>query len=473
MINWYGEVLRREDMLMQDLIGLLKIDSVKDETTKSINNPMGIKVGKALEYVLNLSENAGFHTKNVDGYAGYAQYGNNEEEQHIGLLCHVDVVPATGKWTTPPFEPTVRDGKLFARGAIDDKGPTLAAFYGLKIVKELNLPLKNNVRIIFGTDEESGMSCMKHYREVEAMPTIGFAPDADFPIIHAEKGQLNVKVVLKEKEVNPSTVVLLSFQSGSRPNMVPERAIAIVEGVANNIQLHYEKFCTTNGVEGTIEKDGEQIHITLIGKSAHGMEPHKGKNAATLLASFLETLPFDEQASTFLSFLSCLHEGYDGKSLAISYHDEITGPLTVNPGVISYEKSGEKAVRLNIRCPVSLDFEVTKNRLREAVNTKGFMIEELRESLPHHVSADHPMIQTLQTVYEEEMNEKATLLSTGGATYARFMEKGVAFGMCFPGKEMTAHQADEYIEIEDLLKATAIYARAIYELGNLDLKKGV
>jgi succinyl-diaminopimelate desuccinylase len=124
---------------------------------------------------------------------------------------------------------------------------------------------------------------------------------------------------------------------------------------------------------------------------------------------------------------------------------------------------------LNIRCPVTTDYEETKKRLANKLINTGFTIAGLRESQPHHVEAEHPMIKILQKVYQEETKQEPALLSTGGATYAKFMEQGVAFGACFPGKEMTAHQKDEYIEIEDLLKATAIYARAIYELAIMDL----
>ncbi|SIC02242.1 Putative dipeptidase SA1572 [Mycobacteroides abscessus subsp. abscessus] len=121
-------------------------------------------------------------------------------------------------------------------------------------------------------------------------------------------------------------------------------------------------------------------------------------------------------------------------------------------------------MQLNIRCPVSSVYEDLKNRLEEAAESQGFNLEDYRESQPHYVAPGHPVIEALQKAYQEETGEEPVLLSTGGATYARFMKKGVAFGACFPGKEMTAHQKDEYIEVDDLVKAAAIYARAIYEL---------
>ncbi|WP_102028824.1 dipeptidase PepV [Salirhabdus sp. Marseille-P4669] len=465
MVNWYEEVLARKDQLLDDLFGLLKIESVKDETTASKQSPMGEKVGEALDYVLELSKRIGLDTKDVDGYAGHGQYGNNESADTIGILCHVDVVPATGDWTSPPFEPTMRDGKIFARGAIDDKGPTMAAFYGLKIVKELGLPIRKNVRIIFGTDEESGMSCMRYYQEKETMPKVGFAPDADFPIIHAEKGQMNVKVTVPTVEKSRAyEYELISFQAGSRINMVPEKATAILSGNFGNVKSSFERFGVQEKVNYEWKENGEAIELVVFGKSAHGMEPHVGKNAGTILASFLRTLNVQEAAKTFLGFVAELHNDFEGEGLGISYRDDITGSLTVNPGKIQFEKDGEVGAFLNIRCPVTTNYESTKDKLYKRVEEQGLVVAEYRQSKPHHVSGEDPMILALQKAYQEETGDHPTLLSTGGGTYARFMEKGVAYGASFPGKEMTAHQQDEYIEVEDLVKATAIYARAIYEL---------
>lgn len=470
MVNWDQEVQNRKEQLMKDLFGLLQIESTKDLSTKTMEYPMGEKVGKALEYVLNLSNEAGFQTKNLDGFAGFAQYGDQPDDDYVGVLCHVDVVPATGTWTTPPFEPTIRDGKIFARGAIDDKGPTLAAFYGLKLIKELGLPMKRNVRLIFGADEESGMSCMRHYQKVEKMPTLGFAPDADFPMINAEKGQMSIQITLnKTNDDTKGNIELVSFSSGSRINMVPEQATAVLKGDIDEVLKKFEDYCKENHYHHSMEVGENKVKLTLYGTSAHAMEPFVGRNAGTALGKVLNQLKLQSDVKPFLSLLTELHNDFYGEKFGINFSDEVTGPLTVNPGIIQYEQEGEGAVFLNMRCPVTLDFAHTKEKIVKAVEERGFKVAEYRESSPHFVDADHPMIKALQKVYQEETNQEPTLLSSGGATYARFMEKGVAFGACFPGKEYTAHQQDEYIEVEDLLKATAIYARAIYELANLDL----
>ncbi|MDO3410878.1 dipeptidase PepV [Saccharibacillus sp. CPCC 101409] len=466
MIDWQKEAEARRESLLEDLQGLLRIESVKEPATMTKKNPMGRGIGEALDYMLELAENAGLDVGNVDGYAGYAQYGDHDPASTIGVLGHLDVVPAAGTWTSPPFEPAIRGGRLYARGAIDDKGPTLAALYGLRIVMNLGLPLSKNVRLIFGTDEESGMSCMRYYAEKEGMPTTGFSPDADFPIIYAEKGQFNPTLVPKQApETTKSLAKLESFEAGVRVNMVPERAHAVLSGDVRALVEAFGDFCRERGVEGEAEINAGQAMFTLLGVSAHGSEPRSGVNAGTLLASFLQDAPVQPEAKAFIGLLNLLHEDFEGERIGIACRDEVTGALSVNPGVLRFGLGeSDTEIQFTARCPVTADYGRIKGQLEEAVDGFGFRIADVREIGSHHVDRNEPVIAALQTAYAEVTGDEPTLLTTGGATYARFMPKGVAFGACFPGKEMTAHQADEYIEIDDLLKATAIYARAIYEL---------
>ncbi|HET7581114.1 MAG TPA: dipeptidase PepV [Bacillales bacterium] len=466
--NWHEEVLKRKEDLLEDLMRLLEIRSVKDLTTQTPKWPMGREIGEALEHMLKLSANDGFAVKNIEGYAGHAEIGNSDD--YVGVLCHLDVVPAPGRWETPPFEPAIRDGKLYARGAIDDKGPTMAAYYAMKILKELDLPLKRKIRLIFGTDEESGMRCMKKYREVESMPAMGFAPDAVFPIIHAEKGQINATLCLEKglEGKSASSIELLHFTAGEKGNMVPGQARATVKSHdIYDIESGFLKYCQGHGLDGKSSHEGDSVILELQGRSVHGMEPYNGVNAGTELAQYLVDFPFEGRAKSFLHFVGhVLHQDFHGEYLGIAVSDEVTGPLTVNPGVLRFSQV-EVSVKLNIRCPVSTPYLRIIEILMEMCRGYGFKVDEIREKKPHHVDPNHPMIRVMQKVYQEETGEPGELLSNGGATYARFIDNGVAFGAVFPGREMTAHQVDESIEINDLLKATAIYARTLYELANL------
>ncbi len=459
-INWTEEVAKRKDDLIRDTQQFLQIKSVWEEESAKEGAPFGEGVEKALSFMLHKGEAEGFASKNLEGYAGHLEMGQGEEL--VGILCHVDVVPEGDGWTTPAYSANIRDGKIFARGAIDDKGPTMAAYYAMKIVKELGLPLSKRVRMIIGTDEESNWKCVDHYFKNEEMPTIGFAPDADFPIINAEKGISDIQVVQNGSEEKKGTYELVSFDSGRRLNMVPDFAEAVITGEdVNALTVAYEEYLQTAKKIGKSTIEGNTVTLQIEGISAHGSTPEKGENAGLLLANFLTIVSLDGKATAFATFAT---ETFTGDKATIAYKDEISGPLTVNVGRISYTKENGGNLGLNVRYPVTTNFEETIVKLKEYVGTHGFEVADYSNSRPHHVDKDHVLIRTLQRVYEEQTGEKAELLAIGGGTYARSLKAGVAFGPLFPGKEELAHQKDEYIEIEDLLKATAIYAQAIHEL---------
>ena len=467
-IDWLNEVHNRKDSFIKDLQGLLQIKSVLDEENATEEAPFGKGVKEALTYMLSLGEKDGFISKNVQNVAGHLLYGKGKES--VGILCHVDVVPEGDGWTSDPYKAEIRDGKIFARGALDDKGPTMAAYYAMKIVKELHLPLTKEVRMIIGTDEESDWRCVETYFQEESMPTIGFAPDADFPIIFAEKGISDFDIVQKflETESGCGEVKIISFSSGRRYNMVPDFARVVMEvkeGEQTEIIQRYQNYIKRENVPGRYLVDNGDLVLELDGVSAHGLEPNNGVNAGLKLANFLVELELDEKAAHYFQFVKNFFVNDSrGKKLGIDYQDDITGELTLNAGILDYHKDRGGKIGQTVRYPVTNDMDKTKEVLTKLLTEHGYRLENFTDSKPHHVEKDSELIQTLSKVYEEQTGEKAKLLSIGGGTYARSLEKGVAFGPLFPGREDIAHKKDEYMYIEDLMKATAIYAQAIYEL---------
>mgnify|MGYP005829693975 CR=1 FL=1 len=465
-INWMEEVEKRKDDLLEDLQKFLQIKSILDEENTTEEAPLGEGVKEALTYLLNLGEKDGFTAKNVDHLAGHLEFGQGEEL--LGILCHVDVVPEGDGWSVDPFGGEIKDGKIYARGAMDDKGPTIAAYYAMKIVKELGIQLDKRVRMIIGTDEESDWRCVEHYFNVEEMPTMGFAPDADFPIIYAEKGIADYDLVSKAGASNEEAAhTVLHFESGRRYNMVPDFAKVKLSVSADDSKLvqDYEQFLLSKNLKGKSYMESEALFLELEGVSAHGMEPENGTNAGILLAHFLSDSDIDPSSQQYFTFIKTYFYGDSrGKNLEINYEDDITGPLTINVGKLRYDQQAGGTLGLNMRYPVTFNLDEAKGKLQGLVEQKGFTIENFSDSKPHHVDKDHVLVKTLQKVYEEQTGDKGELLSIGGGTYARSLESGVAFGPLFPGRADVAHQKDEHMFVEDLLKATAIYAQAIAEL---------
>jgi len=282
---------------------VLQIPSTYDDESIGEGAPFGENIQEALEYTLSLGAEEGFSVKDVDGYAGHIEWG--EGEDLIGILGHLDVVPPGEGWTNPPFEPVEKDGKLFARGTQDDKGPVMAAFLAMKWLKDLGVEPQKRVRLILGTDEERNWGCMKHYFEKEEMPSVGFSPDAKFPVIHAEKGLIDLEVTKGiDLEQTSEVAQLLHLKGGERLNMVPYRAQATVtwNGEEDPIAL-FEDFIQQSPFDGEANMDGTQLQLSVTGKSTHGMEPDKGHNAFLGLVSFLKQLPFSTEILTLFNWI--------------------------------------------------------------------------------------------------------------------------------------------------------------------------
>ncbi|MEX2803877.1 dipeptidase PepV [Streptococcus sp. H31] len=465
-VDFQAEIAKRRDDMLADLFSLLRINSERDDSLADAQHPFGPGPVRALETFLAMAERDGYTSRNIDNYAGHFEYGQGEEV--LGIFAHLDVVPAGSGWETDPYEPVIKDGKLYARGASDDKGPTVACYYALKVIKELGLPVSKKVRFIVGTDEESGWADMDYYFKHSGVkkPDFGFSPDAEFPIINGEKG--NITQYLHFSGSNGSGFVLHSFEGGLRENMVPESARAVFSSESlsfTEIQSELQQFAAENNLQTDLSQDGDQIMVTVIGKSAHGMSPQAGVNGATYLACFLSRFSFGGAAGDFLKTAGrVLHLDYYGEKIGLAYEDSKMGALTMNPGVFRFaEAADDNTIALNFRFPQGVSSESIYQQLTKIDGPKAVTVSEhLHE--PHYLPPSDPLVETLLRVYEKQTGLKGHEQIIGGGTFGRLLERGVAYGAMFPDYENTMHQANEFANVDDLYRAAAIYAEAIYEL---------
>ncbi|HFI0796438.1 TPA: dipeptidase PepV [Streptococcus suis] len=462
-VDFRAEFDKRKDEFLADLFDLLRINSERDDSQADAQHPFGPGPVRALDKFLEIAQRDGYPTKNVDNYAGHFEFG--EGDQVLGIFGHLDVVPAGSGWNTDPYEPQIIDGKLFARGSSDDKGPTMACYYGLKIIKELGLPTSKKVRFIVGTDEESGWADMDYYFEHVGLPLpdFGFSPDAEFPIINGEKG--NITAYLHFAGENSGAAKLHSFTGGLRENMVPESATAIISGDLADLDSKLADFTVAYGLKADAETlENGQVQVTVIGKSAHGSTPEEGVNGATYLAKFLSQFAFDGAAKAYLDLAGqVLLEDHDAKKLGVAIYDEQMGALSMNAGVFKFdETSSDNTIALNFRYPKNTNPETIKAGL-EKLGVEAVSLSAHGHT-PHYCPIDDPMVATLLSVYEKHTGLKGHEQVIGGGTFGRLLKRGVAYGAMFPGDVNTMHQANEFIEVEQLYRAAAIYAEAIYEL---------
>ncbi|MDZ7835145.1 MAG: dipeptidase PepV [Alkalibacterium sp.] len=462
-IDWKAEAAKRKDAYLEDLFAMLRIDSVRDDAKATEEAPVGPGPKEALEAFLALGERDGFKTKNVDGWAGHIEYGDGDEL--MGVLAHVDVVPTGTGWDTDPFEPVIKDGRLYARGSSDDKGPGMAAYYALKMIKDLDLPVSKKVRFIIGTDEESEWKGIKHYLETEQEPDFGFSPDATFPIINGEKGNATVFIETKGA-VDGGSEELVQFEAGLRPNMVPQEAVAVVKSKnPEALQSGLADFLKGLPVSGVAAVDGDQVTLEMTGKAAHGSKPASGVNAATYLARYLSDFDFAKDAKDFLELtMLYLHDDPEGKKLGIAVTDEIMGELTSNPGVFAFKANEGGKITVNMRYPQGTTEEDLFESFKAKLSDYDVTLSKANGKEPHYVPANDPLVTTLLDVYHRQTGLDAHEMVIGGGTYGRLMARGVAYGAMFPDSVDTMHQANEFMAVDNLMDSMAIYAEAIYEL---------
>lgn len=241
MLNWLEEAKKRENEMVQELSLWLQNNSVYDPATICKGAPFGKGVKEAFDFILDAAERDGFESVNDDGYACHIDYGAGDTI--IGILGHVDVVPEGDGWKYPPFSGKVVDGFIHGRGSQDDKGPVLAAYYAMKILKDSGLPVTKKIRMILGGNEERDWKCVDHYFKTFPKPDFGFTPDGDFPLVYAEK---EIKM-FEFTGVYPDTT-LLSLHAGTAPNSVPDHAAAVLDVDSSSIIPPFEEYLKANNL---------------------------------------------------------------------------------------------------------------------------------------------------------------------------------------------------------------------------------
>ncbi len=439
-----NNVISNQDEMIKALVELLSIPSVIDETDET--KPFGKEVDLALKKALDICEKLGFKTYyDPKGYYGYADYGQGEDL--IGILGHVDVVSEGDKdnWKHPPFQGEITGGKIYGRGAIDDKGPLIAAIYAVKALIDANVAFNKRIRIIIGTDEENTWRGICRYVQKEELPTFGFTPDSSFPVVYAEKGLLQFRLKSDKKTD-------LRVRGGTAMNAVPESTFYLGDHI-----FRLEKQLKKLGFDYEIEAD----ELYVIGRSAHAAKPSAGINAIVRMACALQSIGIESPAINFLN--EKIGFTHNGELIFGSLMDEPSGELTLSVNQIDLSNFGE-VIGIDMRIPVTVDKKFIVDGIMRVAEKYGLIYEELDYLAPLYAQRDSVLIKTLVEVYEEETGLSGEPISTGGATYARAMPNIVAFGPIFPGQEKVAHQTDEYIDINAFVKCAQIYAKAIERL---------
>jgi len=443
-----------------ELIGTLQrwigVPSVKSEAVDGA--PFGAEVARALDMALNDAKAMGFAVRNFDHYAGDVRMGPLGVDP-LGILVHLDVVPVGDGWTCNPFEAIVAGDRIIGRGTSDDKGPAAAALYAMNAIRQAGIPLKREVRLIFGCDEESGWDDIAYYTAHCDMPRTGFSPDASYPIINTEKGLL-----VMELRAKPAAdgLNVLKIAVGERHNVIPGIATALVEGDANLCD-RINRLAEEMTLDVTAEPAEGGLKLTAKGILGHAAYPEIARNASGVLLLMLRALGVKGPLKTLADMIGV---EYDGESLGAACRDDASGALTCNLGILRYDENGLYAV-LDFRFPLLANGKRIAETVTAALGPDITATVEAQKE-PHHVAPNSPLVTALLDAYHDETGRAKECVATGGGTYARCLQEGVAFGAHFPEEDDVAHQADEYLTLESLMTNVRILARAIVSLAGDD-----
>jgi succinyl-diaminopimelate desuccinylase len=448
-----------EQELLEDTRRMLQIPSI--ESDPEPNAPFGRANREALDFALSLGDKWGMETRDIEGYIGYAEVGSGEKL--IMSLGHLDVVPVGPGWKHEPFGAGVEEGYIYARGATDDKGPTMASFYAVRALRECIPDLPARIRQVFGCNEESGFKCVARYVQTEEPPTYGVAPDSGWPLYHAEKGIANIELAVP---LPSSEFALLEANGGQRTNIVIDRCEARVR-VAAGAKAHVEsklQDAWDKNVEWTWEQP-DVLHVIASGKAAHGSTPFYGDSAGIRLFRFLIDLAPLGSENFYEEVFDSMH--VSGVGIGIHGRDDVSKDLTCNIGIIRTQE-GRLHGTYNVRYPVTWEGEELRNRCLEHIGKleSGWEMVSFSDSPSLYFPLEHPMVKVITEVHEQETGEKKEPGVMGGGTYARAIPNTVSIGTGWDG-DGKAHETDERLKVENLYKMSRIYAHILYRLAHL------
>lgn len=452
-MDFKKESKKYEEVATKTLQNIIQINSVYDEQTITKEHPYGAGVASAFDFMKKLALKDGFNVDMCDGHC--IEISTGEEGKTIGIFAHLDVVPISGEWTYPAFGGEIHDDKIYGRGTSDDKGPAIAAYYALKLLKDNNLVQGYKIKLVLGGDEERGSSCLKYYFNVlkKPQPEFGFTPDGDFPLIYGEKGICDYKLT---GELNLDPVI--EIDAGVAPNAVIDtatitlkKADELLKYLKNHPEFKYSLLKEENGIST----------IKFIGKSAHGSVPEKGINAGMNLLIALSEVYKNKDLIKFVD----QYKDVNGRGVGECYQTKYLGITTYNLGILKY-KNGVFTATINFRYPEGVNAKELFARLQKGTTLKLIAGED--ERVLYFDPEKTEFIKVLADVYVRETDDTINKpLTIGGGTYAKECTNVVAFGSHFPNKEDNIHSPDEKIDIEDFYGSMPLYADAILSLGKI------
>lgn len=471
--QWFEE---HADEMTEDIKRIVRFPSVSNHDPAPGEEPFGQACRDVMDDMLAMGREYGFYTENKEYYVGTIGKENPDWSNTIGMWNHLDVVPTGVGWAHDPFDPYVKDGYLIGRGVADNKGPAVAMLYMMRCLRDLNIPMKHELCLFVGCDEEKGMQDMKYYTANYPTPALSLIADCGFPVCYGEKGILEGKSI-----TGVLSDEIVELYGGNASNMIPDRAF-----------LTLKKDLTAEQVAALQAQFGERIEVTYengllklmaIGMSRHSAAPDGSINAIHELAVLTgEAGLLCENDKKYMDFLAYATSDFYGEWAGINYADEISGKLTC-AGTVLKLTDHKASLLYNIRYSITADAAFIESQLAKTSNERGMDFELVSNSNPGYFPRERKVVDLLTDVYNEVTGLETKPYVMGGGTYARKLPNAMAYGLGGvpkrPGTPVLtpekghggAHEPDEMLDLLNQLDAIKVFTMAILALNDYDLNE--
>lgn len=324
----------------------------------------------------------------------------------------------------------------------------------MKLLRDSGVKLNKRVRLIMGCNEETGSKCMEHYNKVAEEVSCGFTPDASFPCIHGEKGQMGMMAYSKNTKI-------ISMNGGFVFNAVCDTCNTVVpaeEGLKEKLEA---ALAETKLQEYKLTEENGEISIYAKGVPAHASTPNLGVSAAGVTFECLAKAGFEDDFVKFYN--EHIGTSCDGSGLGLKFTDEY-GELTLCNGIVKTE-NGVISCTIDIRVPVTLNEDDLRKMCEGKLEDNNGRIEILSIGAPLFFPKESPLVNALYKAYVDVTGDTENKpMVIGGGTYAKSLKNIIAFGPEMPGIDYRIHGADEFILVSGMEEAVLIYMEAIKNL---------
>ena len=453
---WENEIRRVRKTFLTELRTLIRINTEYDGDSVSEQRPYGKNIAAGLDYIRQKALRDKFEVLEYDGRALAVVLG--DQPNRVEAVSHIDVVPAEGGWTFPPYAAAVVGQKLYGRGTQDMKTQLWMTYTALRMIRGSGVPLKRQIRMVVGTDEERSMQDMAYYLEKAGLPDFAFTPDGQFPLCAGEKGV----VVWYLDQTVPTRV--RSFHAGKVSNVICDLAVF---SVSLKDYGSLQKALESASCEYQTEF-GDEATVSVRGKAAHSSDPRSGDNA---IVKALKAIAAAYREPWATQLVRIFEDPY-GAGLGLSGDYPPMGFASVELNILTI-RDGSLHGEVDVRFPSPLTPSGLTEKAREPLSF--FRVSGVYEEPVLQADLTNPYVRALLANYRSYFpGDTSQPYFSGGVTYSKvYRGRCVAYGARYPFREAPglAHQADEHVSLHHIYNSCKLYASALVALANCEAEK--